>query len=54
MKELVTGETIKSKKIPNINLEIVFIDRLTEECICTELFSHDAKQIKVKFSDIER
>lgn len=51
--EIVTGQAIKSKKIPNKQLEIIFIDNLTEECICTELYSHDAKQIKVKFDDIE-
>lgn len=51
--ELITGQLIKSKKIPNLNLEIVFVDHLTEECICIELNSHDAKQIKVKFDDIE-
>ena len=51
--ELITGEQIKSKNIPNKQLEIISIDHLTEECICTELFSHDAKQFKVKFDDIE-
>ena len=51
--EIITGQVIKSKKVPNLMLEIVFVDNLTEECICTELFSHDAKQFKVKFDDIE-
>jgi hypothetical protein len=51
--EIVTGQPIKSKKIPNKMLEIIFVDHLTEECICTELFSHDAKRIKVNFDDIE-
>ena len=51
--EIVTGQTIKSKNFPNLMLEIVFVDHLTEECICTELHSHDAKQFKVKFDDIE-
>lgn len=51
--ELVKGQVIKSRKAPNKQLEIIFIDHLTEECICTELFSHDAKQFKVKFDDIE-
>ena len=51
--ELVKGLVIKSKKIPNKQLEIIFIDHLTEECICTELDSHDAKRYTVKFDDIE-
>ena len=51
--ELITGQKIKSKKIPGKQLEIVFVDNLTEECICTELYSHDARRYTVKFDDIE-
>ena len=52
-KEICIGQAIKSKRLKNINLEVIFIDNLLNECICTELFSHDVKQIKVKFDDIE-
>ena len=51
--ELVIGQSVKSKKMPNLNLEIVFVDNLTEECICTELYSHDARRYTVKYDDIE-
>ena len=51
--ELVIGQAIKSKNFPNLMLEIVFVDNLTEECICTELYSHDARRYTVKFDDIE-
>ena len=53
VKELCAGQAIKSKKIPNLKLEIIVIDNLTEECICTELYSHDARRYTVKFDDIE-
>jgi hypothetical protein len=52
VKELMTGQAIKSKKEPDKNLEIIFVDNLTNECICTELYSHDAKRHTVKFEDI--
>lgn len=46
------GQSIKSKKL-DINLEIIVIDNLLQECTCVELYSHDAKQFKVKFEDVE-
>ena len=51
--ELITGQEIKSKKIPDKQLEIIFKDDLYGECICIELNSHDAKRYTVKFDDIE-
>jgi hypothetical protein len=51
--EYITGQAIKSKKVTGINLEIVAIDELMQECICIELNSHDAKRFNVKFEDVE-
>jgi hypothetical protein len=49
----ITGQAIKSKKVIGINLEIIVVDELLQECICIELNSHDAKRINVKFEDVE-
>lgn len=46
-----TGQVIKSKSIDK-NLEIIFVDDLTEELICIELNSCNGQRYKVKFSEI--
>ena len=51
--ELITGQKIKSKKIPDKQLEIIYKDDLYGECICIEINSHDANRYTVKFDDIE-
>ena len=51
--ELVKGQVIKSKKIPDKHLEIIFKDDLYGECICIEINSHDGHRYNVKYDDIE-
>ena len=51
--ELVKGQVIKSKNIPNKQLEIIFKDDLYGECICVEINSHDGNRYTVKYDDIE-
>lgn len=51
MKELFAGKTIKSNNL-DINLEVIVIDKDLEQCVCTELNSHDGKLYYVKFNEI--
>jgi len=51
--ELITGQKIKSKKIPGKQLEIIYKDDLYGECICVEINSHDGHRYNVKYDDIE-
>lgn len=46
-----TGQVIKSKSVDK-NLEIVFIDNLTKECICIEANSQNAERHAIKFGDV--